>query len=297
MMNGGDESRHGFALEQLQRWLQAVITHPDDVNAGVASTAAQQAIALAPNSLETVVAPSATLSGAARLAIYQRSYHARLLQCFQETFPALRHALGAHLFNQFALDYLQHHPPHSYTLDQLARDFAQHLAATRPDAAAPPDKREPWPDFIIDLAALEWAFLQIYNGPGVEARAVPDAATIRALAAAQVLAARPRPVPCLRLSALRYPVHTYMLAVRRGAHPALPAPAETFVVATRTNYRVRLYELSPPQYACLKALDGQRTVKQAFAQAAHSSGGQPQHLITIQNWLCDWARKGFFEVI
>jgi hypothetical protein len=294
-MNADAESMHGFALARLQRWMQAVITHPGGIGFGVASVAAQQTIAVDTKTLETVVAPSATLSGAERLAIYCRSYHARLLQCFQEMFPALLHALGETLFNQFALDYLQQHPPHSYTLDHLADDFAQHLAETRPDADAPAAKRESWPDFIIELAALEWAFLQIYNGPGVEERTVARAEALLMLAPEQVLDALPSPVPCLRLFAFRYPVHAYMLAVRRGAHPELPAPAETFVGATRTNYRVMLYELSAPQYACLKALDGQHTVSQAFNQALSDS--QPQPGVTIQSWLCDWASKGFLEAI
>ncbi|HKQ52694.1 MAG TPA: DNA-binding domain-containing protein, partial [Pyrinomonadaceae bacterium] len=167
-MSVEDESQR---LERLQHWVQAVVTHPAGVAHGVASAEAQ-AVGLRPDldALETVVAPSATLSGAERLAIYWRSYHARLLQCFREMFPALLHALGQELFDGFARDYLQRHPSRSYTLDRLADAFPQHLAETRPDAAAPPDERESWPDFIVELATLEWAFLKVYDGPGLEGR-------------------------------------------------------------------------------------------------------------------------------
>lgn len=295
-MNVGDESVRGFALERLQRWMQAVITHPGGVGSGVASPAARQSVPVDAQALENIVTPSATLTGAERLAIYCRSYHARLLECLREMFPALYHALGEGVFNLFALDYLQHHPPHSYTLDNLADRFAQHLAETRPDSDAPPSERESWPDFIIELAALEWAFLKVYNGHGVEGCALLSAEDIRALELERILESRPAPAPCLRLFAFRYPVHVYMLAVRRGERPTLPAPHPTFVAATRLNFRVMLYELSEQQYTVLQAFDGQQALKDALAQINSIVAPQPQ-AATIRDWLCDWASKGFLETV
>ncbi len=291
-----DESARGFELERLQRWMQAVITHPGGVRMGVASVEARRGIAVEPEAIETIVAPSATLTGAERLAVYCRSYHARLLQCFKEMFPALLRALGENLFDRFALDYLQRHPPHSYTLDHLADAFAQHLAETRPDADAPTGERESWPDFIVELASLEWTFLKIYDGPGVEGRALPSADLFRALAPERLLELRPAPAPCLHLFAFRYPVHAYMLAARRGETPELPAPVETFVAATRINYSVTLYELSAPQYLFLHALDGQRSFGQALGRVAPDVASQPP-VAVIRSWLCEWAGKGFFETV
>jgi hypothetical protein len=282
-------------LEQLQRWVQAVITHPGGLVSGIVSEAARRSLAVDLDALEDVVAPSATLSGAERLAIYWRSYHARLLQCFQAMFPALLRALGEELFNQFALDYLQHHPSQSFTLDRLADAFPQHLAETRPDADAPPDQRERWPDFIIELATLEWAFLKVYDGPGVEGRPLPGVRDILAMTVEQLLEMRPVRAPCLRLFAFRYPVHTYMLAVRRGEEPEWPAQADSFVAMTRRNYRVMLHELSSPQYALLQALDGRLTVAQALDRAADGNGHGHSLVATIRDWLCDWVAKGFFD--
>jgi hypothetical protein len=292
-MSVADKSTQSFELERLQRWMQAVITHPLGVGTGIASGEARRSINVELDTLETVVSPSRTLSGAERLAIYCRSYHARLLECFETMFPALLHALGHELFNQFALDYLQHHPPRSYTLDHLADAFAQHLAETRPDRDAPPDKRESWPDFIIELALLELAFLKIYDGPGVEGRTLPRMPDILSLAPELILDAHLKPVPCLQLFAFRYPVHTYMLAARQDKQPEPPAPLESFVAVTRWNYRVRLYELSAPQYDFLRLLDAQHTVRQAINQGDDK---QPT-LTTIRNWLCDWVTKGFFESV
>jgi hypothetical protein len=293
-MSGDGQSTQDPALDRLQGWMQAVITHPGGIRSGVASGEARRSLDVDLPALEAVVTPSATLSGAERLAIYSRSYHARLLQCFQSMFPALLHALGEELFNSFAMDYLQRHPSHSYTLDQLADAFPQHLAQTRPDAAAAPDTRERWPDFIIDLAWLEWAFLKVYDGPGVEGQRLPDAQDIIAMPAEHLLAARPTPAPCLRLFVFRYPVHAYWLAVRRGQDPQLPAPAEHFVAMTRQNYRVVLHELSASQYTFLQALDGDHTVDQVLNRDAGAGNDRTPDIITVRDWLGDWAAKGFF---
>jgi hypothetical protein len=293
-MSVGDESTQGPGLERLQRWMQAVVTHPGGVGQGVASMEARRSIDVSIGNVEEILSSSATLSGAERLAIYSRSYHARLLQCFREMFPALLHALGEQLFQRFALDYLQQHPPHSYTLDHLADDFARHLVETRPDADAPPDERESWPEFIIELASLEWAFRNIYDGPGVEGRALPCAEDALAIDPELILQARPATAPCLRLFAFSHPVHTYMLAVRRDEKPQLPAPSQSFVAATRWNYRVGLHELSAPQYALLQALDGQHTVGQILKHSTHFTEREPPPIAAVRGWLCDWAARGFF---
>jgi hypothetical protein len=284
-------------LDRLQRWMQAVIAHPSGIAAGVASEEAQQSVNVDLERLEEVLSPSSTLSAAERLAIYCRSYHTRLLQCFSAMFPALQRALGEELFNHFALDYLQQHPPRSYTLDQLADAFPQHLADTRPDAEAPPEQRERWPDFIIELASLEWAFLKVYDGAGCEGRALPRGADILSSPTEHILQSRPLPAPCLRLFAFRYPVHTYMLAVRRDENPELPAPLQSFVAMTRWNYRVKLYELSAPQYALLEALDGHHTIGHILNRGLLVGDRRLPAVAAARNWLCEWADKGFFESI
>jgi hypothetical protein len=260
-------------LELLQQWMQMVITQPGGIPADS-------------HALEEVVTRSATLTAAERMAIYCRSYQARLLDCFQAMFPGLRCALGDEIFNRFALDYLSHHPPQSYTLNKLADGFPQHLTETRPR------EREQWPDFIIDLATLELAFLKVYDGPGVEGRPSSAIQDVGMTDDKRLLETRLAPVCCLRLFTLRYPVHTYMLAARRGERPALPAAARSFIVMTRQHYRVSLHELSSSQYTLLQALDGHNTVAEALDRAGGSRGIS---IARFREWLRDWIAKGFFE--
>jgi hypothetical protein len=293
-MSINGETTRRPTLNHLQQWMQAVITHPGGFAPGLASIEAQRSLSLEADSLNDVITPSARLSGAQHLAIYCRSYRARLLQCFQSMFPSLLYALGEDLFSRFAFDYLQHYPPHSYTLDQLADGFPRHLAETSPNANAPVDQRESWPDFIIELATLELAFLKVYDGPGTESQSLPDPRTMRALSAEHFLALRPVPAPCLRLFTFRYPVRNYFLNARQKQMPQLPAPAETFVAMTRRNYRVVLHELTSSQYAFLAVVSGRYTVDQALNSPTFSAATKTESIETVRGWLCDWVNIGCF---
>ncbi|HEX8179091.1 MAG TPA: DNA-binding domain-containing protein [Pyrinomonadaceae bacterium] len=293
-MSTGEQDEREMELSRIQRMMQVVVTRPAGDLIGVSRGAERGGRAASIEMLEEVVSPSSTLSGLERLAIYHRSYHARLLECFQAMFPALLQALGEDLFNRFALDYLQAHPPRSYTLSQLADAFPEHLAGTRPDADAALADRESWPDFIINLAALELAFMQVYDGPGVEGRQLPSGRHILALPLGTLLDARPALVPCLRLFAFRYPVSAYLSAARRGERPALPMPKDNFAVVTRRDYRVVIYEVSRSEYALLHNLDGRRTMGQALRRSEPTCDCALT-AETGRGWLCDWADKGLLE--
>jgi hypothetical protein len=229
-----------------------------------------------------LVQPSATLTSVERLAIYQRSYLARLLECFESMFPALHAALGNDLFRHFALDYLQRHPPISYTLAKMADAFPRHLSETRP-------KGEAWPAFVVDLATLELALLHVADGPGVEGRLRLPAPDVTAMPVEELLALRPAPVPCLRSLGFEYPVHRYRIAARGGERPAIPGPEKCFVVLTRHQYRVMTYAVAEPQWALARLLDGECTV----ADAVHRLSFRPT-LEEVRGWLQDLYAKEWY---
>src|SRR6266446_8313990 len=168
-------------VNRVQRWFQAVVTHPDGVEAGADSDEAQHLIHLPPGQLEKVITRSRALSAAERLAIYANAYHTRLLECLGEVYPMLKRTLGAEAFDGFAFGYLQEYPSRSYTLNELGRHFPRYLQETRPttdnaesesasadSADNQPALAEDWPDFLIDLAQLEWAIYDVFDGVGVE---------------------------------------------------------------------------------------------------------------------------------
>src|SRR5580704_19185826 len=152
-------------LDQIQRWLQAVIMHPDGVEAGIESPEARSEIDVTPDRIEQVVDPSKRRTSVERIEVYANAYYARLLECLRDEFPALLHAVGEEVFDGLAFGYLQSYPSRSYTLSELSRQFAQYLEETRPRDDDDANGSPSWPDFMIDLARLERCYSEVFDGP------------------------------------------------------------------------------------------------------------------------------------
>ncbi len=283
-------------LERIQRWMETAVTHPDGVAAGMNSPSAREEVGVGADEAEEVVTRSKALTGVERLSIYGGAYYGRLLECLREEFPVLRHALGEEVFDAFAVGYLQQYPSRSYTLFQLGADFPRFLGETRPGPEGEESPAAGWPDFLIDLAALERNFNEVFDGPGEEGGRLPDAGRLRSISPERLLEARLVGAPCLRLLSLRYPVHHYFIAVRRQEGPAPPAPAEIFLAVARRRYVVRHYELSRAAYQLLHALLAGESVGQALRQAVGGTGTELDRLPdNIGTWFHDWAAEGFFS--
>ncbi len=285
-------------IGQIQRWMQSVVMHPRGIREGIDSADARRHIDVDPDDVEQVVNRSRALTAAERLAIYGYAYFARLLECMREEFPVLLHALGRDVFDAFAVDYLQKYPSRSYTLMKLGSDFPRYLAETRPEASDDPELPADWPDFLIDLATLELAFNEVFDGPGVEGMPLLDPEELSMIAPERLAKARLAGVSCLRLIALRYPVHRYFAAVRRREDPDLPEPAETYLAVTRRDFVVRHYELSRPAYQLLSVLIGGEAVGEAIAWTAETTAPDPERFAAdLRAWFNDWAAEGFFRAV
>src|SRR6185295_18062458 len=246
---GGGMKGEPSSLDVVQRWFQAVVTHPEGVRGGAASPEAQALIRLNRGELEAVVRRSRNLTAAERLSIYANAYYARLLECMGACYPVLKQALGDDVFDSFAFEYLQRYPSHSYTLDRLGEKFSRFLEETRPEGE--PGEGVSWPDFLIDLANLEWTIAKVFDGPGVEGQPLLTPEALQSFPAERFAEARLEPVVCLRLLSFRYPVNAYYTAARNageGEEAPLPGLAAERVAILRRDYVVRRYPLSEPQY-------------------------------------------------
>ena len=275
-------------LDQIQRWLQAVIMHPEGVSAGIESQEARSEIDVTPDRIEQVVDPSKRRTSVERIEVYANAYYARLLECLRDEFPALLHAVGEEVFDGLAFGYLQAYPSTSYTLSDLSRHFAQFLEETRPREEE--DESPSWPDFMIDLARLERTYSEVFDGPGAERLKLLGADEIQAIPPDEWPSARLIPVPCLRLLALRYPVQEYATGVRKKEDPPLPDPEPTWLAVSRINYVVRRWTLSriavrPLGVALLSGITvGRRDRKSSPCRnrerpEPRSPGGEPSRLV------------------
>lgn len=309
-MSTSDTPSGSAEINRLQRWFQTVMTHADGVDSGASSKEAQRLIQLGPGELEKVLTRSRALTAAERLAIYANAYHTRLLECLAEVFPFLKRTLGEEAFDGFAFGYLQHYPSRSYTLNELGRAFPRYLEETRPPAAAERapsnatsslEGEDEWPEFLIDLARLEWAIYEVFDGPGVEGQPLLRADDLLTISPEGWAEARLEPVPCLQLLATRFPVNDYYTSMRQAKEDEsvpLPSASESFVALSRRNYVVRRYNLSAAEFQLLSALRQGHPIQQSIEQAVQASSDNVQQLaINLKLWFRTWTAEGFFQAI
>lgn len=178
------------------------------------------------------VEASQALSARQHLAIYQRSYIARLQQCMAAQFNALKQALGEQLFFMFTAEYLQANPSKSYTLNNLGEGFADFLRATRPDKDE--SEQEDWPSFIIELAEFEYLLNVLFDAPelhGYKAASTDTPDTELFLN------------PVNQVCEHQYPVCRYFTMLKAQQQVDIPLPEPEYCVVVRHNYRLGMVEL------------------------------------------------------
>ena len=232
------------ALAATQRWLQEALVFPRRAGG---------------TGIGERLDGSGRLPAAEGLAIYQRGYFQRIASCMREQFPALRHALEEALFDDFVADYVRDLPPQSHTLYDLGRRFPDWLEANRPDRDCPPAEREPWIDFMIDLARFERLVFAMFDAPGHEGGAFADDSTPDC---------RLRLQPAFALGAYRFPVAAYYHSVRQSGPSPLPPARRSFVALVRTDYVTRTIALGEPDYLFLEAMAAGGGVEAGIEAAA-----------------------------
>lgn len=290
------------SLDRVQRWMQAVITHPDGVLCGADGKAAREMIDAGRGNLESVVTRSRALEASDRLAIYANAYYARLIECIGDVFPVLKRVLGEEVFDGFAFDYLQTYPSRRYTLNDLGDQFVDFLRETRPDPDKEKDEAD-WADLLIDLATLEWTIYEVFDGPGIEQDKVLEAGDVEGVDPSAWLEMRLQTPPCLRLLVLAYPVNPFYTAVRSTEDELevpFPDSVTTYVAISRRDYIVRRYDLTRSQYELLKALQVGESIGQALEACTNVMPEEEldQLVVDVQTWFENWtAERCFFQAI
>ena len=267
-------SERNLPLDVLQGWMQNALVFPRSAD---------------PGETEKIVEASPRLTGAQRLGIYQRSYYLRLLNCMDDQFPALRHALGEELFTQFAREYLQALPSESYTLHDLGRRFPGFLEETRPDRDKGEDERETWANFMVNLARCERDLFVMFDAPGHEGKPYADD---------QVPDERLRLQPCFALHEYRFPVSAYYHQVQQGKEPQLPPKETSYVALVRRDYHIRTFPLHPTHHFFLKSMADGRSAADALevvaARSSRSAGEVSRAWSSADGKRKRWIEAGFF---
>ncbi|MFI5143648.1 MAG: putative DNA-binding domain-containing protein [Thermoanaerobaculales bacterium] len=279
---GGAAPAHEFPLDTVQRWLQAVIVHPGDVEEAIGSPEAAQEVA--PERLPELVKPSHSLTSAERVDIYHGMYLLRMVEALESDYPAVRHFLGEEAFEQFAAEYVQTFPSRSYTLNRLG-DHVPEFFADDPDRADAA--------FLHDLSSAELAITEVFDEEETPVLTAEQAAKLPQHAWAS---ARLRPIAALRLLALRYPVTAFFDAYKNDRSAPRPRRRASWLVVYRQKYSVLRLELSRTEHDLLAALIAGTPLGEAVAAAGLQLRASRREA-SVFRWFRTWIAEGMFAAI
>jgi len=222
------------ALVKLQRSLKQLIVAPNGVAAALAELGEPAARAL-----EQSVSSDTRSSAVERLDVYANAYFYRIRDCLESDFGALRAVLGADRFHNLATGYLIEFPPRHPSLRFVGDRIAEFIDG----------HSEVGPEWLADLARLEWAIVEAFDAADANVVSRDELAAIDPVDWAELRFAFQ---PALTRLDLGFPVHRVRLAwdnddpvatavsqlaaLDRGMHPML---------VWRTDERVSYRSLDP----------------------------------------------------
>jgi hypothetical protein len=147
------------------------------------------------------IKPNSLLTSFERLEIYNRQYWFRVIAAVSEDFPALQVVLGQEKFDSLVLAYVRENPSTSFSLRNLGARLPAWLASY-------PELGGAQHALAVDVARLEWAYIEAFDGASPAPLGWEDFA---GLGTDSTLRLQPH----LQLLDLQYPVDEVVLAVRK----------------------------------------------------------------------------------
>ena len=265
-----------LTLDRFENWMLAVILSPLGVEAAVARYADE--FGISPAEFESLIPAGPELTGCDRLGIYARMIGLRFMESMDEDFLGVTALVGKERFRELAKQYLIVHPSRAHSLNQLGAGFADWLASSTLDI----EHKE----LASELARLERAILDVYEGPDANSLSVDD---LLALPRERWVETRFTPSPSLQLFECAYPANAYLSEVFAGGTPATPEPAASFLCVHRSNWRVSRTDLTREEYLLLGALLQGVPLASAFEAALADGTADVEGLMasigeTFENW-------------
>lgn len=144
--------------------------------------------------LVSIIEPRGALGPEERLDIYAQMYCARLLDALGEDFPRVAAVLGEERFRALGREYLRHVPSSHPSLRHLGARFPEFLLSQTETLV---------PQFVGDLARLEWARVTVFDAPDAEVLRLDDLQAIPADAWATI---RFQVIPALEVLTCAWPI-------------------------------------------------------------------------------------------
>lgn len=288
-----------MSLLELQRRMSNAVMQPMTKNYRMRSKSADGR----PMRAEAAdfIKPNTKMASFERLEIYNQQYWYRIVSALSEDFPGLCRVLGRKKFDALILAYLAGNPSTSFTLRNLGAKLVAWLQEN-------PRWTGPSYDLAIDVARLEWAYVEAFDNAEYPAITTEDLSN---MAEDTKLTLQPH----VRLLELGYPVDDFVLAIHReqpvtdvvsnaasGKHGSLSRrrfpgllASSTFLVVHRFDFSVYYKRVDVQALRLLTAIEDQKPLGEALEIAfAESSATQTEQAELIQSWFLNWSELGWF---
>jgi hypothetical protein len=264
------------SLRGTELWFARMVMTPEGKRAAAADDEAAARLTAGPR-----------LTASERLDIYRRGYHARLVECLADDYSVLQHALGDAVFHDLCVAYIERHPSESPNLNFFGRHMESFCRREGSSLLAEPL-------FAADLAALEWAIVEVIHAPSSDPLTLDG---LRDVPPDAWPSARLVPNTAVRLLRFEFPVNAYFQAFRDGEGPELPSARPSATVVYRSGTIVWRMDLTPPMFDVLDALVGGQTLGPSLARAeAGLAGVDPAEVAQrVTHWFREWVSSGLFS--
>jgi hypothetical protein len=150
--------------------------------------------------------------------------------------------------------------------------------------------------FAADLAALEWAIVEVIHAPSREPISLASLGSVPPESWAE---ARLEATPALRIVRTAYPVNAFYQSVRDGNEPSIPGPAPSATAVYRSGPTVWRMDLTPPMDTLLSRLTSGATLAEALESAVSSLSLEPEDVASrrLTGWFREWVSSGLFSRI
>jgi hypothetical protein len=262
-------------LERLQDWMAALIRRRRALPGDRAVE----------NAATVHVGGNPRLSPVEQLEIYREQFWLRHTAALLDDYPGLSALLGRELWERLVEEYLEEVAPASWSLRDLGERLPAHVERST---------FLPHPALSVDMARLEWAYVELFDA---EDAPLLDAGKLAAIPPEAWESARVVFAPAVRLLEVRYPVVELRRRLRDEGPDAVPPPepCSEFLVLYRTVDRTLASEALPaPAFELVRGLRDGLSLGVACGRVAERFPDRTG-LVEAEagRWFLEWGRHGW----
>jgi hypothetical protein len=228
------------------------------------------------------------LSGFGRVGIYNQQYWFRLISIMQSEYPCAVHLMGLHAFNEWAVRFLEAHPPASPFLAELDAKFPGYLRERYQGGRR---------DAVLQAVAYDRALSKAFDAPEGKTLAEAGASGPAEWMSLKLILA-PHVTP-LRLDwdFAGYRAQCLPDESLEGRFELKPGVAQ-FVIFRDEDLEIMRLPVSAPAVAVLEAFREPVTLAEAFEklEGRLSPEEQAELAAGLSGWFREWVERGWLCV-